>query len=79
MLAIRPDLVRHDLVERGDTRPLGEIMQELRDEGLRAVSSNGVLGDPTAATLSEGTQLLDILTDDLVASVDDARRTWNRP
>ena len=41
-----------------------------------AVSPNGVLGDPTGATLEEGRDLLDMLTDDLVAAVDDARNTW---
>ena len=33
-------------------------------------------GDPTDATLEHGRDLLDILTDDLVAAVDEARNTW---
>ena len=41
-----------------------------------AVSPSGVLGDPTGATLEEGRDLLDKLTGDLVAAVDDARNTW---
>jgi len=71
MLAIRPDLVRWQAVEAGDSRPLADILGDLRSGGVMAVSANGVLGDPTAATLDEGIRLLDLLTDDLVASVED--------
>lgn len=70
MLAIRPELVRIDLVEVGDCRPLADIVGDLRAHGVKAVSANGVLGDSTAATLDEGIRLLDLLTDDLVASVE---------
>ena len=35
---------------------------------VAAVSPSGVLGDPRAATLDAGTQLLDLLTDDLVTA-----------
>lgn len=69
MLAIRPSLVRIERLERGETRPLAAIAGDLRAGGVTAVSANGVLGDPLAATLGEGIRLLDMLTDDLVASV----------
>ena len=65
MLAIRPDLVRGDRVAPGDARPSAEIASTLREGGVAAVSPSGVLGDPTAATLSEGIRLLDTLVDDL--------------
>ena len=52
------------------------LAPELRRQGVRAVSPSGVLGDPTGATLGEGRDLLDKLTSDLVAAVDDARNTW---
>ena len=35
------------VAEPGDQRPLAVILPELRAGGVRAVSSNGVLGDPT--------------------------------
>jgi len=70
MLAIRPDLVRGDRIEAGDTRSIADIADDLHAMGVRAVSANGVLGDPSAATLDEGIRLLDTLTDDLVASVE---------
>lgn len=64
MLAIRPDLVRTDRLAPGERRPLTEIASALRAGGVAAVSPSGVLGDPTAATLSEGNRLLDLLVDD---------------
>lgn len=76
LLAIAPDLVDVGAIEVGELRPLTEIASALRTGGVRAVSRNGVLGDPRAATLEDGTHLLDMLTDDLVASVEIARRTW---
>ena len=65
MLAIRPDLVRTDRLQPGEQRPLDDIASALRAGGILAVSPSGVLGDPTAATLSEGNRLLDDLVDDL--------------
>jgi len=58
LLALAPGLVRLDLAARGDTRPLAEIMPELRASGVRAVSRSGVLGDPAGASAAEGETLL---------------------
>jgi mycofactocin system creatininase family protein len=77
MLAIRPELVRTDRLEPGDHRPLGEVASALRAGGIAAVSPSGVLGDPTAATLSEGNRLLDHLVDDLSRLITSHLRTWN--
>ncbi len=41
MLALAPGAVRLDAAERGDVRPLGEILPLLRERGVRAVSANG--------------------------------------
>lgn len=71
MLAIAPALVRLDRAERGRTEPIGELSAELRRDGVRAVSENGVLGDPAGATASHGRNLLTRLTIDLVAAVDE--------
>ncbi len=49
MLHLRPESVRLELAEAGDTRPLAEIMPLLMAGGVGAVSPNGVLGDPTGA------------------------------
>jgi creatinine amidohydrolase len=76
MLAIDAPLVDIHLARPGEARPLPDIADELRRHGVGAVSPTGVLGDPTGATLEAGRNLLKMLTDDLVAAVDDARNTW---
>jgi mycofactocin precursor peptide peptidase len=69
MLALRPDLVRAAHAEAGNVAPLGQLLPALRAGGTRAVSPNGVLGDPTGATAEEGEALLERLSADLVAAV----------
>jgi creatinine amidohydrolase len=59
MLAIDEGSVRTHLAERGCTEPLEAIMPRLRAEGVRPVSSNGVLGNPEGASAAEGESLLD--------------------
>jgi creatinine amidohydrolase len=70
MLALAPDDVRLDAALPGDTRPLPEVMAELSARGVRHVSPNGVLGDPTGASAAEGERLLGLLVDDLSQTVD---------
>jgi len=69
-LALAPDRVRPDRAEAGNTRPLTELMPQLRRSGVRAVSPNGVLGDPAGASAAEGAALLGRLVTDLLATVD---------
>jgi mycofactocin precursor peptide peptidase len=69
VLAIDPAAVRLALAEPGCTEPLAALVPRLRSEGVRPVSSNGVLGDPTGASADEGRVLLDTLVSDLVAAV----------
>ena len=70
VLAIDPGAVRTDLAEAGCTDPIEFILPRLRAEGVRPVSSNGVLGDPRGASAAEGELLLAALTMDLVEAVD---------
>jgi creatinine amidohydrolase len=69
MLAVAPSSVRMDLAEPGCIEPIEDLMPRLRARGVRPVSSNGVLGDPTGASEQEGRLLMEALTDDLVATV----------
>lgn len=71
MLALAPDLVRMHRAEAGNTEPLADLLDEMVAGGVRAVSDNGVLGDPRHATASHGRTLLTHLIIDLVASVDE--------
>jgi creatinine amidohydrolase len=69
-LALAPDRVRPGRAEAGNTRPLTELMPQLRRSGVRAVSPNGVLGDPAGASAAEGAALLGRLLAGLLAAVD---------
>ena len=44
-------------------------MPRLRDEGVRAVSANGVLGDPTTSSPERGRELFERLVRNLVAEL----------
>jgi creatinine amidohydrolase len=75
MLAIDAGSVRTDLAVPGCTEPLAAIMPRLRAEGVRPVSSNGVLGNPEGASAAEGRMLLDEMTRTLTEAV---VRWWPR-
>jgi mycofactocin system creatininase family protein len=70
ILALAPARVMLDKARRGDVRPLAEIMPLLREHGVRAVSPNGVLGDPAGASAAEGESLLGDLVADLNQAID---------
>ncbi len=73
MLALAPNRVRMSRAEAGRPEPIVDLIDELRANGVRAVSPNGVLGDPRSATATHGKALLTRLTIDLVAAVDEWR------
>ncbi len=64
MLTIAPELVRLAAAEQGDLTPVAELFRRLTDNGVRAISANGVLGDPTGASAQEGKRLFDALVVD---------------
>lgn len=68
LLALRPDVVGPDR-RAGATDPLTELLPGLTSDGVRAVSSTGVLGDPAGATAAEGRRLLDDATAELASFV----------
>jgi mycofactocin precursor peptide peptidase len=69
MLAIDPGAVHLGLAEAGRREPIAELLPRLRAEGVRPVSSNGVLGDPAGASGEEGRDLLEHLVIDITARV----------
>ena len=70
MLAIAPELVRMDSAEVGATESITVLLPALRTGGVREVSPNGVLGDPTGASADYGRKLLTDLVASLGAVVD---------
>lgn len=74
MLHIAPDRVQMEKAEPGVTEPLGRILPKLMTDGVRGVTSNGVLGDPTGANAYEGQQLLK----DVVETAYHSYSAWDR-
>jgi creatinine amidohydrolase len=58
MLALAPEYVQPSDAQPGETRPLAAIIGELRSVGIKQVSPNGILGDPTGASAERGNELL---------------------
>jgi creatinine amidohydrolase len=73
MLAIAPDRVHCARAESGDRRPVAELWPELRAHGVRAVSANGVLGDPAGANAEEGRALLAGAVESLLGTISQDR------
>ncbi len=67
MLAVRPDLVRLEHAEPGPIPSTADLVRS----GVSALSANGVLGDPRAASAEHGAELLGRLADDLARAVDE--------
>lgn len=68
LLALSPDRVGAPR-EAGAVEGLATLLPTLRSGGVRAVSPNGVLGDPAGASAEEGQALLSSALDDLEATV----------
>jgi creatinine amidohydrolase len=58
MLALDARVVNMERASAGDRRALEDLLPELRERGVAAVSANGVLGDPSDATAAAGEELL---------------------
>lgn len=69
LLHLDPSMVRLELAQAGATEPLADLLPRMRADGVRAVSPNGVLGDPHGASAEEGAELFATLLADLGARV----------
>jgi creatinine amidohydrolase len=74
LLALDARRVRAERAAAGNAEPIGRLLGDLRERGVRALSPNGVLGDPAGASAREGRELLAAATRDLLATVDGWRR-----
>jgi mycofactocin precursor peptide peptidase len=79
MLAIAPERVHLERAEAGPLEPAETLLPRLREVGVRAVSENGVLGDPSGASATEGRELLERAVDELVACVESNTGNGNQP
>ena len=67
MLRLHPELVKIELAEPGFTGPMP--LEELLAKGMRAISPNGVIGDPVRATAEIGEAVLEALVERLAGAV----------
>jgi len=74
MLALRPELVAMDRAQAGYVGDMGYAASIVFEQGFRALTENGVLGDPEKASAATGEAYLDVLTDLLVDYVQTRRR-----
>jgi creatinine amidohydrolase len=65
----RSTAVRAEQAEPGNGAPLADLIGRLRTDGVRAVSPNGVLGDPTGASAAEGRRMLTAAAAELLAAI----------
>ena len=71
VLAVAEGLVRTDELERGHE---GEVsVSRLLSDGFRAITENGVLGDPREATAEAGEAILDTITSAYVDRIEAER------
>ena len=76
-LHLFPADVRLDAAEVGALpKDPADALAAMRAGGVAAVSANGVLGDPTGASAEEGARIFAEMVVDLVAVLDECRRTW---
>jgi creatinine amidohydrolase len=70
MLTIHSDLVRMDRAEAGFTGELQEALERMFAGGVKAVSENGAVGDPTKASAEHGRRYWDAVLEIAVEQIE---------
>ena len=76
MLHLFPELVRLHSAKAGNTTPLDQLMPIMRQQGVRAVSQTGILGDPTTASAEQGLVLVEQNVSSLISRLEHCHSTW---
>ena len=76
MLHLAPDTVRMDLAEVGAVGDSEMLIERMRACGIKEVSSNGVVGDPTNATAAHGATMLSFYADHLTKLLLQIQTSW---
>jgi creatinine amidohydrolase len=76
MLHLAPDTVRMDLAEVGAVGDSEILIERMRTGGIKEVSSNGVVGDPTNATAAHGATMLSFYADHLTKLLLQIQTSW---
>ncbi len=73
MLALEPGLVQRDRFAAGYVGPLGEEqVRTIFERGMTALTANGVLGDPAAASADQGEAYLELSAEFLASRIANA-------
>lgn len=76
MLHLAPGTVRMDLAEVGAVGDSEMLIERMRAGGIKEVSSNGVVGDPTNATAAHGATMLSFYADQLTKLLLQIQTSW---
>jgi creatinine amidohydrolase len=76
MLHLAPGTVRMDLAEVGAVGDSEMLIERMRAGGIKEVSSNGVVGDPTNANAAHGATMLSFYADHLTKLLLQIRTSW---
>lgn len=76
MLHLAPGTVRMDLAEVGAIGDSEILIERMRAGGIKEVSSNGVVGDPTNATAAHGATMLSFYADHLTKLLLQIQTSW---
>lgn len=76
MLHLAPGTVRMDLAEVGAIGDSEILIERMRAGGIKEVSSNGVVGDPTNATAAHGATMLSFYADHLSKLLLQIQTSW---
>ena len=76
MLHLAPGTVRMDLAEVGAVGDSEILIERMRTGGIKEVSSNGVVGDPTNATAAHGATMLSFYADHLTKLLLQIQTSW---
>lgn len=79
LLHVAPHLVHLDRLEPGASNLGAADLAAMRTGGIKAVSENGILGDPRGATVEHGRDVLAMYRDSMVEMLVAAAAAWPRP
>lgn len=69
MMLLAPHLVQLDRIEPGFIGPAAQASATLLRDGMAALATNGVIGDPTGSNAAAGERYLDALVDHVVSGI----------
>ncbi len=75
MMHIAPDSVRSSFIEPGATQEVG-IVDAMREHGVQAIATNGIIGDATTASESHGVAVLSLYVTSLRKHLMTVQQQW---